>query len=206
MGATLPEGLRRAPDGIVGRPLEAAELPAKILDEGIAIRGSDIDVVWVNGYGWPVYRGGPMHWADSVGLTEIVEKVKVAAETFALSLSRLMLRSSVHSGQRNGLPGLDVGVFEGQQADEGWVVDTPFARTLDLLERAVAEAQEAIRALPQEPLPLEERVRLAPPGADPPRSAGNSRGHVRLHGTRLPQRRYAAWRARRGAAGAETLP
>ena len=33
---------------------------AKILEEGIAIRASDIDVVWVNGYGWPVYRGGPM--------------------------------------------------------------------------------------------------------------------------------------------------
>ena len=49
---------------------------AKILEEGIAIRGSDIDVTWVNGYGWPVYRGGPMHWADSVGLAEIVEKVK----------------------------------------------------------------------------------------------------------------------------------
>ncbi|MBT5864072.1 MAG: 3-hydroxyacyl-CoA dehydrogenase, partial [Ilumatobacter sp.] len=41
---------------------------AKILEEKIAIRGSDIDVVWVNGYGWPVYRGGPMHWADSIGL------------------------------------------------------------------------------------------------------------------------------------------
>ena len=40
---------------------------AKILEEGIAIRGSDIDVIWVNGYGWPVYRGGPMYWADSVG-------------------------------------------------------------------------------------------------------------------------------------------
>jgi len=49
---------------------------AKILEEGIAIRGSDIDVTWVNGYGWPVYRGGPMHWADSIGLAEIVEKVK----------------------------------------------------------------------------------------------------------------------------------
>ena len=48
---------------------------AKILEEGIAIRGSDIDVVWVNGYGWPVYRGGPMHWADSVGLAEIVTKI-----------------------------------------------------------------------------------------------------------------------------------
>ena len=49
---------------------------AKILDEGIAIRGSDVDVVWVNGYGWPLYRGGPMHWADSVGLAEIVDKIK----------------------------------------------------------------------------------------------------------------------------------
>ena len=48
---------------------------AKILDEGIAIRASDIDVVWVNGYGWPVYRGGPMFWADTVGLADIAAKV-----------------------------------------------------------------------------------------------------------------------------------
>jgi 3-hydroxyacyl-CoA dehydrogenase len=41
---------------------------AKILEEKIAIRASDIDVVWVYGYGWPVYRGGPMFWADTVGL------------------------------------------------------------------------------------------------------------------------------------------
>jgi len=54
---------------------------AKILEEGIAIRGSDIDVTWVNGYGWPVYRGGPMHWADSVGLSEIVEKVNGYSES-----------------------------------------------------------------------------------------------------------------------------
>ena len=49
---------------------------AKILEEGIAIRGSDVDVVWVNGYGWPMYRGGPMYWADSVGLAEIVDRIK----------------------------------------------------------------------------------------------------------------------------------
>jgi len=49
---------------------------AKILEEGIAQRASDIDVVWVYGYGWPVYRGGPMFWADSVGLTKIVEGLK----------------------------------------------------------------------------------------------------------------------------------
>ena len=45
---------------------------AKILEEGMAQRASDIDVVWVYGYGWPVYRGGPMHWADSEGLDKIV--------------------------------------------------------------------------------------------------------------------------------------
>ncbi|MEO7634359.1 MAG: 3-hydroxyacyl-CoA dehydrogenase NAD-binding domain-containing protein, partial [Sphingomicrobium sp.] len=40
---------------------------AKILEEGMAQRASDIDVVWVYGYGWPVYRGGPMFWADTEG-------------------------------------------------------------------------------------------------------------------------------------------
>jgi 3-hydroxyacyl-CoA dehydrogenase len=49
---------------------------AKILEEGIALRASDIDVVWVNGYGWPVYRGGPMFWADSIGLNKIVESLQ----------------------------------------------------------------------------------------------------------------------------------
>jgi 3-hydroxyacyl-CoA dehydrogenase len=48
---------------------------AKILEEGIALRGSDIDVVWVNGYGWPVYTGGPMFWADSVGLPDIAQAI-----------------------------------------------------------------------------------------------------------------------------------
>ena len=38
---------------------------AKILDEGMAQRASDIDIVWINGYGWPVYRGGPMFWAQN---------------------------------------------------------------------------------------------------------------------------------------------
>ena len=44
---------------------------AKILDEKIAIRASDIDVIWVYGYGWPVYRGGPMFWADQIGLKNL---------------------------------------------------------------------------------------------------------------------------------------
>ena len=54
---------------------------AKILDEGIAIRGSDIDVVWINGYGWPLYTGGPMYWADTVGLDEVALKIRHYAET-----------------------------------------------------------------------------------------------------------------------------
>jgi 3-hydroxyacyl-CoA dehydrogenase len=49
---------------------------AKILDEGVAQRASDIDVIWVNGYGWPVYRGGPMYYADQVGLANIVARLK----------------------------------------------------------------------------------------------------------------------------------
>ena len=49
---------------------------AKILSEGIAIRASDIDTVWVHGYGWPVYRGGPMHWANGYGLDRIVARMR----------------------------------------------------------------------------------------------------------------------------------
>ena len=45
---------------------------AKILEEGIAQRASDIDTVWINGYGWPVWSGGPMFWADHIGLGTVV--------------------------------------------------------------------------------------------------------------------------------------
>ncbi|MEJ7801067.1 MAG: 3-hydroxyacyl-CoA dehydrogenase NAD-binding domain-containing protein, partial [Ilumatobacter sp.] len=75
---------------------------AKILEDGIAIRGSDIDVVWVNGYGWPVYRGGPMHWADSVGLSEIVERITHYSETVAgrhWELSPLLERVAGEGGK-----------------------------------------------------------------------------------------------------------
>ncbi len=49
---------------------------AKILEEGKAIRASDIDIVWINGYGWPVYRGGPMFYGDTVGLAEVLRVMK----------------------------------------------------------------------------------------------------------------------------------
>ncbi|MFK7733328.1 MAG: 3-hydroxyacyl-CoA dehydrogenase NAD-binding domain-containing protein [Pseudomonadales bacterium] len=49
---------------------------AKILEEGMASRASDIDVVWAYGYGWPLYRGGPMHYANSLGLDKVLEKIR----------------------------------------------------------------------------------------------------------------------------------
>ncbi|WP_348695488.1 3-hydroxyacyl-CoA dehydrogenase, partial [Stutzerimonas balearica] len=49
---------------------------AKILEEGIAQRASDIDVIYLNGYGFPAFRGGPMFYADSVGLDQVLAQVK----------------------------------------------------------------------------------------------------------------------------------
>jgi len=49
---------------------------AKILEEKKATRASDIDIVWINGYGWPVYRGGPMWYGDLIGLDKVLAKMK----------------------------------------------------------------------------------------------------------------------------------
>jgi len=54
---------------------------ARILEEGIAQRAGDIDVVWINGYGFPPYRGGPMHYADHIGLKQIFERICTYRET-----------------------------------------------------------------------------------------------------------------------------
>jgi 3-hydroxyacyl-CoA dehydrogenase len=48
----------------------------KILAAGNARRATDIDVVWVYGFGWPAYKGGPMYWADAIGLTAIVAALR----------------------------------------------------------------------------------------------------------------------------------
>ena len=48
----------------------------KILEEGMAIRASDIDIVWINGYGWPVYEGGPMFYGSVVGFDKVLEWLK----------------------------------------------------------------------------------------------------------------------------------
>ena len=49
---------------------------AKILEEGLAIRASDIDVIWLNGYGFPRHRGGPMFYADTVGLRQVYDTLE----------------------------------------------------------------------------------------------------------------------------------
>ena len=54
----------------------------KILAEGKAIRASDIDVIWVNGYGWPVYRGGPMYYGEQVGLTVVLDRLRELQKTY----------------------------------------------------------------------------------------------------------------------------
>ena len=68
---------------------------AKILDEGMSQRASDIDIVWLNGYGWPTYTGGPMFWADSVGL----DKVVAGIESYGMDPAPLLKRKAA-AGER----------------------------------------------------------------------------------------------------------
>jgi 3-hydroxyacyl-CoA dehydrogenase len=53
---------------------------AHILEEGIASKASDIDMVYLTGYGFPIYRGGPMHYADQVGLFNVVQAMQRFAQ------------------------------------------------------------------------------------------------------------------------------
>lgn len=76
---------------------------AKILDEEIAQRASDIDVVWIYGYGWPAETGGPMRWADSVGLDQVkqmADKLRRQNEWYAPSpiLTRLIAEGRTFTG------------------------------------------------------------------------------------------------------------
>jgi 3-hydroxyacyl-CoA dehydrogenase len=61
---------------------------AKILEEKMAQRASDIDIVWLNGYGWPSWTGGPMFWADGVGLDRIVSAIEAMNQPLAPLLRR----------------------------------------------------------------------------------------------------------------------
>ena len=67
---------------------------AKILDEKMAQRAGDIDTVWLNGYGWPAWTGGPMYWADHVGLQEVV----AGLERHGLEVSPYLRRKAEEGG------------------------------------------------------------------------------------------------------------
>ena len=76
--------------GVTRRPIPAEEIVerlvypmvnegARILEEGIAARPGDIDAIWINGYGWPAWRGGPMFYADQVGLKTVAARLEAFA-------------------------------------------------------------------------------------------------------------------------------
>jgi 3-hydroxyacyl-CoA dehydrogenase len=74
---------------------------AKILEEGKAIRASDIDIVWINGYGWPVYRGGPMFFGDTVGLKTVLSRMEAFEREMGPELKPSdLLRRLANEGKR----------------------------------------------------------------------------------------------------------
>ena len=70
---------------------------ALILEEKMAQRASDIDVVWVYGYGWPVYRGGPMFWADLEG----ADKIVAGLEKHRFEIAPLLREKAADKGRFN---------------------------------------------------------------------------------------------------------
>jgi 3-hydroxyacyl-CoA dehydrogenase len=69
---------------------------AKLLEEGIALRASDIDIALVTGYGWPVYTGGPMFWGEHVGLKNVVAALE--ADPHTRDMVSPLLRQLAHAG------------------------------------------------------------------------------------------------------------
>ena len=108
--------------GIARRPIGAEEIVerllfpmvnegARILEEGIAARPGDIDVIWAFGYGFPVWRGGPMHWADRVGLNIICDRLTAWSRSLgeaSLAPASLLERLAVEGGSFASLGMSDV--------------------------------------------------------------------------------------------------
>ena len=97
-GFSQKAGITRAPIGDQDL-LERLLFPvvnegARILEEGIALRASDVDVALILGYGWPVWTGGPLFWADTVGLDKVVAGLKrlEARHGSAYAPSELLVR------------------------------------------------------------------------------------------------------------------
>ena len=100
-----------AKKGVNRRPISGEEIlerciypmineGAKILEEGKAQRASDIDIVWINGYGWPVYRGGPMFYADLIGPDKVLAKLREFEATMGDDFKPAPLLESVAAEKR----------------------------------------------------------------------------------------------------------
>ena len=78
---------------------------AKILEESVAQRASDIDVIYVNGYGFPAALGGPMQYADSIGLAKVYQRICEFAEqdSYSWQVADLLRDLAESGGKFNGL-------------------------------------------------------------------------------------------------------
>ena len=101
-------GIKRRAIGdeeIIGRILiPMINEAANIIDEGIAVRASDVDVTYVHGYGFPRYRGGLMFYADTIGLDKVLETMRrfEAEEGEAMAPAPLLVRLAGEGGSFTG--------------------------------------------------------------------------------------------------------
>ena len=100
VSALIQKGDRKIQDQeIVERCLYALiNEGAKVLEEGIALRAVDIDVIYLTGYGFPAYRGGPMFYGDAVGLDKVLDRVRAFAWQPAGLLERLAAEGKTFEG------------------------------------------------------------------------------------------------------------
>jgi 3-hydroxyacyl-CoA dehydrogenase len=102
-----------SPDEIVDRCIYAlVNEGARILEEGYAMRAVDIDIIYLNGYGFPAYRGGPMFYADTVGLKKVYERICEFQEQHGkLWAPAPLLKRLAEEGKKfSDLPGRGLGV------------------------------------------------------------------------------------------------
>ena len=101
----LKRGIQRRAiddDEILARVTTAlANEGARALDEGVALRAGDIDVIYTNGFGFPRHRGGPMFYADSLGAGVVAERVRDYRQRFGdyWTLSPLLARLAAEGGR-----------------------------------------------------------------------------------------------------------
>jgi len=101
----IPQAAPLEKQELIGRLLyPVVNEGARILEEGIAQRASDIDVACILGYAWPVYTGGPMFWADTIGLPKIVQELQRLSERHGPSFkpAKLLVDLAQSGGRLSG--------------------------------------------------------------------------------------------------------